>query len=157
MGQNVRAEVATREDAIAGSAAAPMALEEYGALLNQLLEAERAGAKLITAYIEGLPPGSATWKGIRAVQGEDALNCAALIRLLVDAELHPSLSVGDVYAKGIAIEGWRQRLEFLNRGRDRAAKTIAAALPRVPEGGRATLARMRNSHLANIEKCRALM
>lgn len=136
--------------------AASMGPEEYRALLNRLLEAERAGAKLLSAYLNGLPAGSPRWQVLHAVQADEALNCAALIRLLVGEEFHPSLSVGDFFPKGLAIEDWRERLEYLNGGQVWVAETIAAALPRVQQSGRADLGKMLDSHLKNIEKCKFL-
>ena len=90
-----------------------MAPDEYGALLNQLLEAERAGAKLLSAYLDELQPGSSMWESIRAVQLDEARNCAVLIHLLLEAEVTPTPAVGDFYGRGLAIRGWRERLEFL--------------------------------------------
>jgi nitronate monooxygenase len=134
-----------------------MAPEEYGAFLNQLLEAERAGAKLLSAYLDEVPPDSPRWKSIRAVQLDEAHNCAVLIHLLLEAEVTPSAVVGDFYDRGLAIRGLRERLQFLNRGQAWVAKRIAAALPHVPESARKALREMHDSHLANIGKCEALL
>jgi hypothetical protein len=137
--------------------APPMAAAEYGAFLNQLLEAERAGAKLLSAYIDELPPDSFRWKSMRAVQLDEARNCAVLVHLLLDAELAPSAAVGDFYDRGLPVRGLRERLQFLNRGQAWVAKRIATALPRVPETARAALQDMYDSHLANIANCEALL
>ncbi len=134
-----------------------MAAEEYGALLNQLLEAERAGAKLLSAYLDELPPDSFRWKSIRAVQLDEARNCAVLIHLLLEADVTPTPAVGSFYGRGLAIRGWRERLEFLNRGQAWVAKRIAAALPRLPEAGRKRLQEMYDSHVENIAGCEALL
>jgi len=51
----------TSDEAISTTAFAwssSLALEEYGAFLNQLLEAERAGARLLSAYLDELPQDS---------------------------------------------------------------------------------------------------
>ena len=129
---------------------------EYGAFLNQLLEAERAGAKLLSAYLDELPLNSPEWTAIRAVQLDEARNCAVLIHLLLEAEATPSPAVGSFYARGLAIRGWGERLDFLNRGQAWVAKRIAAALPSVPESARKALRAMHESHLANIRSCEAL-
>ena len=134
-----------------------MAPDEYGAFLNTLLEAERAGAKLLSAYLDELTPGSFMWKQIRAVQLDEAHNCAVLIHLLLEAEVTPTPAVGSFYGKGLAIQGWRERLEFLNRGQAWVAKRLAAALPRVPESARRALQAMLDSHVANIGSCEALL
>lgn len=134
-----------------------MAPSEYGAFLNQLLEAERAGAKLLSAYLDELPPDSFRWKSIRAVQLDEARNCAVLIHLILEAEAKPTPDVGSFYQKGLAIRGWRERLEFLNRGQAWVAKRITAALQRVPEKDRNVLRAMYDTHVANIESCEALL
>ena len=134
-----------------------VAPHEYGAFLNTLLEAERAGAKLLSAYLDELTPGSFMWKQIRAVQLDESHNCAVLIHLLLEAEVTPTPAVGSFYGKGLAIQGWRERLEFLNRGQAWVAKRLAAALPRVPERARPALQVMLDSHVANIGSCEALL
>ena len=135
-----------------------MEREEYGRLLNALLEAERAGAKLLAAYVDELPQGSETFDTLSEVQLDEARNCAVLIHLLLEAGLEPSGAVGDFYRKGLAIDGWRERLEFLNRGQGWVAKRIAAALPRIsPVGARAVLQTMLDSHAANICICERLL
>jgi nitronate monooxygenase len=134
-----------------------MAPDEYGAFLNTLLEAERAGAKLLSAYLDELTPASPMWKSIREVQLDEARNCAVLIHLLLDAQVTPSAAVGDFYGRGLAIEGWRERLRFLNRGEAWVAKRIAAALPRVPDRARPALQAMLDSHVANIATCETLL
>lgn len=135
----------------------PMPQEEYGRLLNTLLEAERAGTKLLSCYANELPLGTAEWKTLRAVQHDEARNCSVLIHLLLDAAVEPSMAIGDFYRKGLAITEWRERLEFLNRGQSWVAKRIAAALPRVAQpGARAVLQTMLDSHVANIGTCEHL-
>jgi nitronate monooxygenase len=134
-----------------------MTREEYGALLNQLLEAERAGAKLLAAYLDELPLDSERWKAIRAVQRDEARNCAVLIHLLLEADMAPGSKLGDFYGRGLALRGWRERLEFLNRGQAWVARRIAAALPRVPNSARRMLQAMHESHLANIRGCERLL
>ena len=140
------------------SASLTMPREEYGRLLNTLLEAERAGAKLLAAYVDELPQGSERFDTLSEVQLDEARNCAVLIHLLLEAGLEPSGAVGDFYRKGLAIDGWRERLEFLNRGQGWVAKRIAAALPRIsPVGARTVLQTMLDSHAANIGICERLL
>jgi nitronate monooxygenase len=136
----------------------PMPHAEYGRLLNMLLEAERAGAKLLAAYLDELPPGTGRWIGLHAIQRDEAHNCAVLIHLLLDADVEPTMAVGEFYRKGLAIHGWRERLEFLNRGQAWVANRIAAALPRISQlGARTVLQSMHESHLNNIARCNQLL
>jgi len=131
-----------------------MSREEFGALLNTLLEAERAGAKLLAAYVNEAPPASELQGVLKAVQRDEARNCAVLIHLLLEAELAPSAATGDFHRKGLLIDGWAARLAFLNRGQAWVAKRIGAALPRITDlAAKYTLQTMHESHLANIHTC----
>jgi hypothetical protein len=137
---------------------APLTSEELGRFLNLLLEAERAGARLIAAYLDELPPGTGEWVGLHNVQRDEARNCAILIHCLLEAGVTPSMKTGDFYRKGLEIKDWRERLEFLNRGQGWVAKRIAEALPRIaPSGCRTALQEMHESHLANIARCEELL
>ncbi len=136
--------------------AKPMSVEEYGRLLNLLLECERAGAKLLAAYCDELPLDSDAWVWLRLVQRDEARNCSVLIHLLLDAGITPSTAVGSFYEKGLRIRSPRERLEFLNRGQQWVADRIAAEVPRISSlAGRRALQAMYESHLANIAACSA--
>ena len=131
--------------------------DDYGRLLNVLLEAERAGAKLLAAYTRELAPGSAEFSALSSVQRDEARNCAVLIHCLLEAGAVPSTKTGDFYDRGLAIRDWHERLEFLNRGQAWVARRIAEALPRLqPSSARQALDEMHQSHLANIERCEGL-
>lgn len=126
-----------------------MTPDEYGALLNELLEAERAGARLLAAWMAELPPGSPLLASLQSVQRDEARNCAVLIHLLLEAGASPSAATGDFYRKGLAIRGWRERVDFLNRGQAWVARRIDAALPAIPTPqARRLLEAMLRSHLA---------
>jgi nitronate monooxygenase len=131
-----------------------MTQDEYAQLLNLLLECERAGAKLLAAYCDELPEDSDLFAWLRLVQRDEARNCSVLIHLLLEAGVEPSAAVGDFYRKGLQVRGWRERLEFLNRGQQWVAERIAAELPRMEKlMGRRPLQTMYESHLANIRLC----
>jgi nitronate monooxygenase len=136
----------------------PMPVQELGRLLNLLLEAERAGARLLAAYLDELPTGTAEWVGLHAVQRDEARNCAVLIPCLLKADVTPSMVTGDFYRKGLELKDWRERLQFLNRGQGWVAKRIADALPRIaPCTTRSALQEMHESHLTNIALCEQLL
>jgi Domain of unknown function (DUF6306) len=139
------------------SAAPAMPPHELGALLNQLLEAERAGAKLLAAYVDELAPRSPLVARLSGVQRDEARNCAVLIHYLLEAGVAPGSATGEFYRKGLAIRDWRERLEFLNRGQAWVARRIAAALPRLPASAcKQALQAMHHSHLVNIGLCEEL-
>jgi len=132
--------------------------QEMGELLNQLLEAERAGAKLLAAWLDDLAPESPLFAALRDVQRDEASNCAVLIECLRAVEVEPSARTGEFYTKRVAIPDWRERLEFLNRGQGWVGRRIAAALPRIQApAARAVLQEMHDSHFANVERCKALI
>lgn len=134
-----------------------MAPEEYGAFLNELLAAERAGAKLLAAYLDELPLESREWKAIEQVQRDEARHCAVLIHLLLEAGETPTPAVGSFYGRGLALRDWGERLRFLNRGQAWVARRLAAALDRVPRAARDILQRMHDSHVANVHRCEGLL
>lgn len=122
---------------------------DYGALLNELLEAERAGARVLAAWMEELPVGSAAWSSLRQLQRDEARNCSVLIHLLLEAGIAPSARTGGFYEKGLATRDWEARLALLGRGQAWVARRIAEALPAVADRqARRLLQSMHDSHLA---------
>ena len=137
---------------------ATMPRDELVALLNTLLEAERAGARVLAAFLDDYERDTPAWKQLAAVQRDEAKNCAILIELIRAAHGAPSGATGDFLGKALAIEGKVARLQFLNRGQQWVARRIAEALPRLqPAPARDALAAMHESHLLNIEACDALI
>lgn len=141
-------------DSCALKPAEPMAHKDYGALLNALLEAERAGAKLLAAYLDELRPDSDQYAWLSGVQRAEARNCSVLIHLLLEAGFAPRTTVGSFYQKGLAIREWRERLEFLNRGQRWVMREVGAALPHIAHpAGKRFLKEMYESHERNVELC----
>jgi 5-formyltetrahydrofolate cyclo-ligase len=135
----------------------PMQAEEEIGLLNMLLEAERAGAKVLSAFLDDYQPDTPAWRQLAAVQRDEAKNCAILADLIRRLGGAPSTATGDFLGKALAVEGRAARLQFLNRGQGWVARKIAEALPNVKEDFvRSALAAMHESHLLNIEACEAL-
>ena len=131
---------------------------ELAGFLNMLLEAERAGAMVLSAFIDELPlPADARAELLR-LQRDESGNCAVLLRLLRGMGADPSKAVGNFFEKALAVRGVRPRLEFLNRGQSWVARRIAAALPRIRDDDvRKAMREMRDSHFANIRACEDLL
>ena len=135
-----------------------LAAEELVKLLNTLLEAERAGAKVLAAFLDEYTRGSDSWNQLHQLQQDEANNCAKLIDAIRSLGYKPSRSVGDFLDKALAIEGRAPRLTFLNRGQGWVARKITEALPRISPGPlREMLDEMRESHIVNIGACDALL
>jgi len=136
----------------------PMDREALAALLNELLEAERAGARALSAWLDELPVESAAWPRLRLLQRDEARNCARLIELLIGMGEKPSLRTGDFARRARATPGWAERLALLDRGQAWVVRRLSAALPRLADSpARELLARMRDEHRDNIAACEALL
>ena len=135
-----------------------MPAAELLALLNVLLEAERAGAKVLAAFLDDYERDTRAWKQLSAVQRDEAKNCAVLIDLIRRVNSTPSPATGDFLGKALAVQGRVARLQFLNRGQKWVARKIAEALPQIGEDFmRSALSAMLESHSFNIEACDALI
>lgn len=135
-----------------------MPTEELIGLLNVLLEAERAGARVLAAFLNDYERDSPAWRQLAAVQRDEARNCAILMNLIRRVNGTPSTVTGDFLGKALAVEGKEARLQFLNRGQKWVARKINEALPRLEQDFvRDALIAMHESHLLNIEACEALV
>jgi 5-formyltetrahydrofolate cyclo-ligase len=135
-----------------------MPVVEVIGLLNVLLEAERAGAKVLSVFLDDYERETPAWRQLAAVQRDEASNCAILIDLIRRLGGTPSAATGDFLGKALAVEGRAARLQFLNRGQGWVARKIAEALPNLKEEFvRDALSAMHESHLLNIEACDALV
>ena len=134
-----------------------MAHAEVADRLNVLLEAERAGVKVLKPL---------------AAQVEDAEDRAVLERVLLDEGRYckglaerisslggePSKAVGDFVQKVEATEGLAAKLKLLNRGQAWVARKVEELLSSVEDDAtRGFLEEMRSTHLENIASCDALL
>ena len=90
---------------------------------------------------------------LRQVQADEAHNCALIGKLLDGLHVPHSHATGEFYGKAIALQGPRERIEFLVRGLRWAVKRFDEALPRLQGDARELFARMRGSHLRSIAAC----
>ncbi len=118
-----------------------------------MLEAERAGAKALVAFMDGWPRQSEQWKLLRSIQADEAHNCVLLGEILKRAQAEYSHATGEFYDKAVAVKGNRQRIEFLIRGLRWAVQRFEESLPRLNPEARGVLTRMRDSHLRSIAAC----
>lgn|SRR5690606_27099174 len=123
--------------------------EDLIAALNELLEAERAGAFVARASLRDAPPEMAPL--LKAVWADEARWCAMLIGQLRRLSAVPSRKRGAFAEKAMAIADPRERLVFLNRGQNWVVRKLAELRPRVRDDAlHAALREMGESHVLNI-------
>jgi nitronate monooxygenase len=122
-----------------------------------MLEAERAGAKALVVYMGSFERNSEAWKILRAIQADEAHNCALIGKLIEKSGTPYSHATGKFYDKAVALKGARERLEFLVRGLKWAVKNFEEALPRLTPEAREVFIKMRDSHLRSIAACEKLV
>ncbi|HMO45276.1 MAG TPA: DUF6306 domain-containing protein [Rubrivivax sp.] len=137
--------------------AAPVPRDELLATLNELLEAERAGARVAreTAAEIASPALAAL---VQDVQQDELHWCGMLMRTIRALDATPSSLTGAFWGKAMAIPDIEQRLAFLNRGQAWVVRKLQALVPRVGDAGvRADLQQMLDRHQHNIERVEARM
>jgi hypothetical protein len=124
--------------------------DEVLAFLNELLEAERAGAR-VTLETARTANDTTIAELMRAIQRDESRWCAMLARHIKALGAAPSPNVGAFYAKAMAVGDLGERIAFLNRGQGWVLRKLREMLPRVRDGRlRTELADMQQSHEANI-------
>ena len=125
---------------------------EVLAALNELLEAERAGARV--AMETGREIHSQELAELVADIHKDEVHwCGMLMRTIKSLGATPSSATGAFHGKAMAIPDVDDRLKFLNRGQAWVVRKLEALIPRldVPQA-RADLEAMLQAHRQNIER-----
>lgn len=125
--------------------------DELIAFLNELLEAERAGARVTLESARAA--GSGRLAGLlRGIQRDEARWCAMLTRQVKALGEQPSSKTGAFFGKAMAITDLGERIAFLNRGQGWVVKRLREILPRVrADDLHAGLSEMLQSHEVNID------
>lgn len=124
--------------------------DELTNFLNELLEAERAGARVTRESARAAGTGKLA-KLLRDIQRDEARWCAMLLRHVKGLGERPSPKTGAFYGKAMAVVDLRERIAFLNRGQGWVVRRLRDMLPRVRDAGlHADLSEMLRSHEANI-------
>jgi len=130
--------------------------DELLAVLNELLEAERAGARVALHTVRDAPAELTPL--VRAIQHDEARWCALLTQSIQHLGGTPSRRTGDFHDKAMAIEDLPARLAFLNRGQRWVVRKLQALLPRVIDPQlQAGLGAMMAAHEANIARVTAAL
>ena len=123
------------------------------ALLNELLEGERAGAKAaILCRDDTLHPGVDAV--LHAVGADEGHFCSMLMRHIARMDGTPSRATGMFFDRLRAIPDLAGRLAFLNRGQRWVVRRLDEALPGIRDGWlQQDLTEMRDVHVRNIGRC----
>jgi len=122
-----------------------------------MLESERAGAKALVVYMGSFERNSEAWKILRAIQADEAHNCALIGKLIEKAGGAYSHATGQFYDKAVAVTGTREQVEYLARGLKWAVTKFEAELPRLDRDAQDLFRRMRDTHLRSIAACENLV
>lgn len=126
--------------------------DELAPLLQELLEAERAGARVALESARGAADEPVA-ELMRAIHHDEAVWCAMLASHIKALGRPPSTRVGGFYAKAMAISDLYQRIDFLNRGQAWVVRRLREMLPRLRnEALHKDLSRMLLAHEANIDR-----
>ena len=124
---------------------------------NRMLEAERAGAKALVVFMDDHPRHGEAWKVLRAIQNDEAHNCALIGEQLKKRGRDYSHATGEFYDKAVAVQGARARIEYLVRGLKWAVKRFEDAAPALAPEVRDVFEKMRESHLRSIAACERVL
>jgi isocitrate dehydrogenase kinase/phosphatase len=132
--------------------ATPSEIVEF---LNELLEAERAGAKVALDSVRDAKVESFA-DLLQHIRHDEARWCAMLLRQIGRLGGQASSRTGAFHDKAMAIEDLQSRLVFLNRGQGWVVRKLREMLPRVRDPELyVDLAHMLSSHIANISLANA--
>lgn len=127
--------------------------DETVRLLNELLEAERAGAKVVRVLAETSPDPDMA-RQLRKVARDEARFCVMLRRHIQHLGGVPTHRTGAFHDKVMALAGQGPRIRLLNRGQDWVVRRIRDALPRIGSDAlHRDLRDMLEVHRRNIEDC----
>ena len=124
--------------------------DELVACLNELLEAERAGAR-VTLETARASKNPVIAELMQHIQHDEARWCAMLLRRIRGLDGTASPKMGAFYAKAMEIDDIAARIAFLNRGQGWVVRKLREIIPRVRDASlHADLNHMLSSHIANI-------
>lgn len=127
--------------------------EELVVALNELLEAERAGARVALRTMAQVASDADLKALVTVIHRDEARWCGVLTRAIRRLRGIPSPNTGVFYDKAMAIAGIPARLAFLNRGQAWVVRKLQALLPTIRDAAlEADLAAMLAAHQRNIEQ-----
>ena len=125
--------------------------EELLTSLNELLEAERAGARVALMTVREIEDPALKIL-VTGIHRDEARWCGVLTGAILSLKGMPSAQTGTFYEKAMVIADLSQRLAFLNKGQAWVVRKLSALLPKIrSERIHADITAMLASHEKNIE------
>ncbi|MCA8257592.1 DUF6306 domain-containing protein [Burkholderia sp. AU31624] len=126
-------------------------------LLNELLEAERAGARVASETVAEIDDPE-LHRFVAGIRQDEAHWCAVLVDAIRSLDATPTHATGAFYEKAMAIEDLPERLAFLNCGQRRVVRKLQALLPTLAQPDmHHALTQMLVAHERNIGSIDALL
>lgn len=126
--------------------------DELLATLNELLEAERAGARTALAMLRETDDEALTG-AVRTVHRGEVQWCGVLMAAIHKLYGSPSTRTGAFFHKVMALPDLPARLALLNRGQAWVIRRLEALLPRIDDDALfAALGEMLKAHRDNIHR-----
>ncbi|MBZ5792697.1 DUF6306 domain-containing protein [Burkholderia contaminans] len=120
------------------------------ALLNELLEAERAGARVASETAAEIDDPE-LHRLVVGIRQDEAHWCAVLVDAIRSLGATPTHATGAFHEKAMAIDDLAERLAFLNRGQRWVVRKLQALLPTLAQPDmHHALTQMLVSHEKNI-------
>lgn len=131
------------------------------AALNELLEGERAGARILRETRRQSFETARASELLAALEGiaEDEVRyCSLLLEQIAALGATPSTAIGGFYDKCMAVDDLEGRLRLLNRGQRWVSRKITELMPAVDDPTvRDALAEMRETHDRNVAQLDSLL
>ncbi|KVA28550.1 2-nitropropane dioxygenase [Burkholderia cepacia] len=99
------------------------------ATLDELLEAERAGARVASEMAAEVSDDPELYRLIAHIRQDDTHWCSVLVDAIRSLDAEPTRATGVFYEKAMAIDDLAGRLAFLNRGQRWVVRKLQALLP----------------------------
>ena len=127
--------------------------EETAAVLNELLEGERAGARGVIEMAR-MTPDLELRVALSAVAQDEARYCAMLSRHIERLGGQPSSETGAFLEKLRGIEEQNAKIDLLNKGQSWVSRRLAEILPKIADPDLYDdLCDMREVHDRNVARC----
>lgn len=131
--------------------------EELYAALNELLEAERAGARSALETLQEINEDQLN-QLVFAIQQDEIRWCRMLIKAIHTLDMEPSRKTGEFYKKVMAIADIKERIIFVNRGQAWVVRRLEMLIPKVSDLDiKKSLEEMLVAHKTNINKVEMVM